>query len=195
LLSHHLVFHALGLPLFLDTLLTVTVVFYAGLVPGLAVVLINWLLWLAISGSMTPFIVVSVAEVFIVWRLMPQGGAAWPDARGRRAFAEKTSVLATLMLLYIATSVSASVLGGLVHYFYVLITPETYQEFSSPDRVFRAVFYGGEIHVLARGILSRLPVNLIDRAFVVFGGFFLALGIRRLTDKTRLRGSRMRGGR
>jgi len=104
-------------------------------------------------------------------------GTALPDMRGRGAFAETISVFVTLMLLYIATSVSARILGGLIHYFYARITPETCQKVSSLNYVFRAVFYGGEIHVLTRGILSRFPVNLINHAVVVFGGFFIALRI------------------
>ena len=53
-------YHKLGLPLFFDTIWTVAVVFYLGLVPGLCVSLcyniINTLLWVRQEGFFDPFI-------------------------------------------------------------------------------------------------------------------------------------------
>jgi len=181
LLSAFLVFDTLRIPLFVDTVFTVAVVFHVGLVPGLAVVLLNWVLW-AMVNSVSPFVIVSVAEVFIIWRLRPVG-MPWPGFRGERAFAETVSVCATLMLLYIATSVSASVLGGLIDYAFLRM--ENYKPLG-PGHVFGSGFYGGEIHPLAIGILSRFPINIIDRFIVVFGGFFIALGLGRLKRKFRI---------
>ncbi|MCL2557480.1 MAG: hypothetical protein FWE09_03285, partial [Treponema sp.] len=88
------------------------------------------------------------------------------------------SVFASLMLLYVVTSVSASVLGGIIEHF---LFPEAtrFSDFS-PNNVFSDGFYGSGFHRLATSILSRFPVNLIDRAIVVFGGYFIALGIRKL---------------
>jgi len=167
--------------LFVDTVFTAAVVFHAGLVPGLAVALIHWGLW-AMVESVSPFVIVSLAEVFIIWRLRPVG-TPWPGFRGERAFAETVSVCATLMLLYIATSVSASVLGGLIDY--VVIMMEDYRPLG-PGHVFGSGFYGGEIYPLAIGILSRVPINIIDRFIVVFGGFFIALGLGRLKRRFRV---------
>jgi hypothetical protein len=39
------------------------------------------------------------------------------------------------------------------------------------------------IPILAMNILSRIPVNIIDRFIVIFGGFFIAEGIKRLLVK------------
>ncbi|MCL2192264.1 MAG: hypothetical protein FWB78_02570 [Treponema sp.] len=181
LLSAFLVFDILRIPLFFDTVFTAAVVFHAGLVPGLAVALIHWGLW-AMVESVSPFVIVGIAEVFIIWRLRPVG-TPWPGFRGERAFAETVSVCATLMLLYIAASVSASVLGGLIDY--VVIMMEDYRPLG-PGHVFGSGFYGDVIHPLAIGILSRFPINIIDRFIVVFGGFFIALGLARLKRRFRV---------
>jgi len=181
LLSAFLVFDTLRVPLFVDTVFTVAVLFHAGLIPGLAVVLLNWVFW-AMINSVSPFVIVSVVEVILIWRLRPVG-TPWPGFRSKRAFDETVSVCATLTLLYIATSVSASVLGGLIDY--VFLRMEDYKPFG-PGHVFGSGFYGGEIHPLAIGILSRFPINIIDRFIVVFGGFFIALGLGRLKRKFRV---------
>jgi len=181
LLSAFLVFNTLRIPLFFDTVFTAAVVFHAGLVPGLAVALIHWGLW-AMVDSVSPFVIVGIAEVFIIWRLRPVG-TPWPGFRGERALAETLSVCATLMLLYIAASTSASVLGGLIDY--VVIMMEDHRPLG-PGHVFGIGFDGVATHPLTIGILSRVPINIIDRFIVVFGGFFIALGLGRLRRKFRV---------
>jgi hypothetical protein len=181
-LSAFLLFDILRIPLFVDTVFTAAVVFHAGLVPGLAVALIHWALWGMVFDA-SPFLIVGIAEVFIIWRLRP-AGTPWPGFRGERAFAETVSVCATLAVLYIATSVSASVLGGLIEYI-SHIRMEGYGPVGA-GYVFGSGFYDGAIHPLAIGILSRIPVNIIDRFIVVFGGFFIALGLGKLKRKFRV---------
>ena len=170
--------------MFANTVFTAAVAFYAGLVPGLATIIINRAFRLMLYGSISLFIIVSIAEVIIICLLKPDAGTGWPGLCNRRALAETVSVLAKLMLLYIATSVTASVLGGLIEYYhfvsYYFANMERYWQILTPEDVFRAGFYGSETHKLAIGIFSRIPVNLIDRAAVIFGGYFIALGIGRL---------------
>jgi len=85
------------------------------------------------------------------------------------------------MLLYIAVSVSASVLGGVIDY--VLL--DDYRPIG-PDLVFGHGFHEGGIHPLATGVLLRFPINIIDRFIVVFGGFVIALGLGRLKRRFRV---------
>ncbi|MCL2232258.1 MAG: hypothetical protein FWB99_04185 [Treponema sp.] len=180
-LIHFLAFDTLGLPLFIDTIFTAAVTFYAGLIPGLATVLLFQIYWSFLAdGDVSPFIIVTLVEVIIIWRLRPDSGPnfgpTWPGLHGKRAFAESVTVFAGLMLLYIAASVSASVTGGLVDYV-GFTRAELYRRFFAPNDVFRLAFYGSGFHPLAVAILSRFPINLIDRAIVVFGGFFIAVGM------------------
>jgi len=171
---------------FFDTAFTVAVVFLAGPVPALAVVLINWIHLFVIYGEIFPFAIVSVAEVIVIWRLKPDIRTAWPKPNRRTASAEIASLLATITLLYTLVGVAASVLGGLVDHFY-FTRMGNYREVFFLSDMGRFVLSESGIHPLAIDILSRFPVNMLDRAFVVFGGFFLALGINKLAKRPRFR--------
>ena len=182
---HFLAFDTLGLPLFIDTVFTAAITFYAGLIPGLATVMIFQMYWpFFVDTHISPFSIVSIVEVIIIWRLRPDSGPIWPGLRGRSAFTESVTVFASLMLLYIAASVSASVMGGLIDYI-GHTRAKMYRRFFTPNDVFRTAFYGGGFHPLAVAILSRFPINLIDRALVVFGGFFIAVGMGKVSEQVR----------
>ena len=182
LLFMFLTFDIFRIPLFVDSVFTAAVTFYAGPVPGLAVVLIHLVFRFLIIADISLFVIVSIVEVIIIWRLKPDAGIIRPAVRDRWAFTETVTVFASLMLLYIATGVTASVLGGLIDYVHFSILGHQRQFFSQSD-VFSAGFYGSGIHQLAVGILSRIPVNLIDRAIVIFGGYFIALGIKKIGER------------
>jgi len=168
------------------TKFTAALTFYAGLIPGLATVLLFQMYWpFLVDTVVSPFIIVSIVEVIIIWRLRPDTGTAWPGLRGKRAFAESINICAGLMLLYIAVSVSASVSGGLIDYIR-FTRVEMYRRFFTPNDVFRFAFYGSGFHPLAVAILSRFPINLIDRFIVIAGGFSIAVGMGKIGDKLRM---------
>jgi len=77
-----LTFDILRIPLFVDTVFTAAVVFSAGLIPGLAVALIHWALWGMVFDA-SPFVIVGIVEVFIIWLLRPVG-TPWPVAGSAR---------------------------------------------------------------------------------------------------------------
>jgi len=181
----YFVFVVLTIPLFVNTIFTAAVTFYAGLVPGIAVIVINRLFRLMEPGGMSLFILVSIVEVIIIWRLRPE--LTWPGFRGSRALAQTVNIFWRLALLYVVASLTASVLGGLIGFYYIIAEPEMAQERFSPNTVFQTAFYDGGIHQLATSIFSRIPINLIDRAIVIFGGYFVALGIRKLMDRPAFR--------
>jgi hypothetical protein len=60
----------------------------------------------------------------------------------------------------------------------VLLHPKLY--FSAEDTFKVGGLLDSGIPLLAMNILSRIPVNIIDRFIVIFGGFFIAEGIKRL---------------
>jgi len=180
---HFLAFETLGFPLFIDTIFTAALTFYAGLIPGLATVLLFQMYWpFFVDTHVSPFSIVSIIEVIIIWRLRPDSGPTWPGLRGRRAFAESINICAGLMLLYIAVSVSASVSGGLIDYIR-FTRVELYRRFFAPNDVFRFAFYDSGFHPLAIAILSRFPINLIDRFIVITGGFAVAVGLGKVSEQ------------
>ena len=115
-------------PLFVDTVFTVAVTFALGLIPGFVVAVLTW----AADGVMGfglqpfhPFLLVAIAEVFLVHTLKPKDTAVahipQDPASGirnsamldRKMFAI-SSVFARLILVYFVCVIAASVLGGLI---------------------------------------------------------------------------------
>ena len=170
---HPLLVPGLKLPLFVDTVFTAAVTFYAGLIPGLVTALLTWVIGFTIKDDIvTPFIICSIAEVLIIFLLKPAvvNTQILNEERKRTVF---VSILARLMIVYITVCIVISILGGLIDYAFYTVLSNTKPDFSAED-AFKEWLLQGPFPVLVMNILSRLPVNLIDRLIVVFGGYFLS---------------------
>jgi hypothetical protein len=174
-LLNNLSVYFMKFPLFLDTVFTVAVTFAAGLIPGFVTAVLSYISINVLEIRFHPFILCSVAEILLVWRFKP----ANPEKkRGDFALPEKTtvsyiSIFTRLMILYIICCFAVSVLGGVIDFFYygILSNPKLY--FSAED-VFKIGLLRSGIPVLAMDILSRIPVNIVDRFIVIFGGYFIS---------------------
>ena len=172
LLSLFAVFE-LKIPLFIDTIFTAAVTFSFGLIPGLVTAFLTWVLGFIGTSEPSPFIICSIAEVFIILLLKPSARLKFNRTNDDIVLAENLSVLARLMLLYISASVIVSVLGGLVDYFYFTVLPISKAHISAED-VYKAGLQQNGIPVPVMNILSRIPINLVDRFIVIFGGYFIS---------------------
>lgn len=171
----------LQFPLFADTIFTAATTFAAGLIPGLAVALFSWFAFGIENGYLHSFFPVAIAEVLLIWRLKP-AAPALSLARSRIIHSQREKehrtalfigVLATLMLLYIICAVVISALGGLMDYWIYAVRGRERAFFLTID-AFRESFLLEDIHVLAANIFARIPVNLIDRFIVIFGGYAIS---------------------
>ena len=169
----------LGVSLFLDTVFTATVVFSAGLWPGIATAILTWVGQGILYGSLTPFIFVSVAEVLLICWLKPAASWVQNPAMLEKRIASVVGVFVKLMLLYIVCALTASVLGGLIDYVYHTVLGVEKFYFSASD-TFKIGFLRAGIPVLAVNIFARIPVNMVDRFIVIFGGYFVSRGVRRI---------------
>jgi hypothetical protein len=173
--------YALKIPLFLDTVFSVAVCFSAGLIPGLITALLTNIAASIRDGGFSPFIVCSFAEVLIVWLLNPL------TLQKKRAVINRTTEttfftnFAGLLLLYITACVAVSVLGGVIDYIYYSLMSVEKQYFSAEDTVKINLLQSG-IPILVMNILSRIPVNVVDRFIVIFGGFGIAIIIRKIEN-------------
>ena len=171
------------LPLFLDTVFSAAVCFAAGIFPGIITAFVTYTAVSIRNGSFDPFIVCAIAEVLLVWWLKPSSHVR-PGSTGQwsgppaAAITSLVSVFARLMLLYIVCCIAISVLGGVIDFFYytVLVNPKLY--FSAED-AFKIGLLRSGIPVLTMNILSRIPVNIVDRFIVIFGGYFVSRGLGR----------------
>jgi len=59
--------------------------------------------------------------------------------------------------------------------------PNTKPAYSAED-AFKEWLLQGPVPALVMNILSRLPVNLIDRFIIIFGGYFISRAIMKLLN-------------
>jgi len=77
------------------------------------------------------------------------------------------------MLLYILCIVVISVLGGGINYLSQLFI-EKHSDYFSIDDIFKLGLIINNIPALAVNILSRIPVNIVDRFIVILGGYSIS---------------------
>jgi hypothetical protein len=176
----------LKLPLFLDTVFTCAVTFAAGLVPGIAVAVLTTAVIFVRDDSTFLFVLCSIAEVFLVW-LMKAHSRNSPWGFRRKSAdpfppAAKTSFISTfaaLLLLYIAACITISVLGGILDFIlYDVLLDRKFHY--SPEDTFKMGLLRNGPPILMTNILSRIPINIVDRFVVIFGGFSLSLAVKRI---------------
>jgi hypothetical protein len=173
---------ALKLPLFLDTVFTCALTFAWGSVPGIIVAGLTVLDLIFLRGQESwPFQLCSLAEVFLICLLRPGKTRRFSPPTGARA-PEKTAsfinTFAALLILYVACCAAVSVLGGIIDYvlYDTLVENKTYY---SPEDAFKIGLLRSGPPVIITNILSRIPINIVDRFITIFGGFALSLPVRK----------------
>lgn len=175
-LTADIFYHALNIPLFFDTIWTVAVVFYLGLVPGLCVSLgyniINTILWSFQEDFFDPFMLsYSICGVLIVL-------STWLIARKKGEF--KISIMVTilyLVLIALLSSFCTIIAGGIIDYFHL----KHYEipDMMNPIKKFTESFLHQRVGLLASCILAQIPISFLDRLLATFAGF----GIYKLLDR------------
>lgn len=175
-LTTFIFYQVLKIPLFFDTIFTVAVVFYAGLIPGLCVSvcynLINSLIWISKSGFFDPFILMyGICGILIVF-------STWIIARNKKEF--KISVPITILYLFMIALISCLctvISSGIIdffHYKYYEIT-----DMMNPIKKFTESFVYQHFSLLASCILAQIPISFLDRLIATFAGF----GIYKIYDR------------
>lgn len=167
-LTMYIFYNWMKIPLFFDTIWTVAVVFYSGLVPGLCVSLaynaINALIWTMQQGFFDPFIMLyAVCGVLIVF-------STWIFARRKEEF--QISVPVTILYLFLIALLSSFctiVAGGIIDFFH-------YKYYEIPDMMnpikkFTESFVHQRFSLLASCILGQIPISFLDRLLATFSGF------------------------
>ena len=184
----HFVFASARLPLYLDTVFTAAVCFSLGLVPGL------------ITGPVLGLVTTLIRYHFVLGRI----DLAWASAfftfciaaevvlicffhkkilaNHESAFLAKPSpsgfIAMTPLLLSLAAlaCIVVSVTGGIIDF---TLTRFTTPRPVFPEDTFKLGLLRNNVPVLASAILSRFPINIVDRFFVVFGGYGISLLYRK----------------
>jgi hypothetical protein len=154
---------------------TAVIVFAAGLIPGLAVALLSWVITCIYWGGMNLFVICSLAEVFILFALKPKN-----QQQTDKTILFYAGIIIGLLLCYIICVLTVSILGGIIHYVSAFFSDLHLLYSPNPVDNFKLNFVMFDVSKLAVNILSRIPVNIVDRFIVIFGGYGIALGLRKL---------------
>jgi len=171
------VMNFLRFPLFLDTVFTAAVTFAFGLIPGIFTALLTWFLPCVYYSGFSFYFLCSITEVLLICALKPSALDTPFYASKEKIAASYTALVSRLFLLYILCAVTISVTGGLVDYITHLFIERNYY---SVDELFKQGLYIINLPVFAVNIISRLPINIVDRFIVIFAGFFISGGFVKL---------------
>ena len=134
------------------------------------------------SSFKKQFVFVSVAEVILIYFLKPASPETGSLHTKEKLIVLYIGIAAKLMLLYVLCAITVSVLGGFINFISqdFLDNPSKYY---SVEDSFKLGLIKNNLSSLAVNILSRIPVNIVDRFIVVFGGYLLSRGLRKLFSK------------
>jgi hypothetical protein len=186
--------NAAKLPLYLDTVFTAAVCFSCGLWPALLTGMINLALiplrykfiFALPASSAYPevvFTICAIAEILLICffiKRIREKLTSFSDKPSLQAFIGMSPLLMTLVAI---DCIVVSITGGIIDF---IITSASTPRPYFPEDTFKLGLLRNNVPLLASGILSRIPINIVDRFFVIFGGFGVALLYRRLlkTEQT-----------
>ncbi len=169
--------------IFLDTVFTVAITFYCGLVPGLVVAatynpIMTVLRSLLAGGTGTASggifyydFLYALCGIFIVI-------VTWAFSRNKKEFYFSKSV--TLLYLLIIAFLSAFISSFAASALDAFVRPlfKTHSDFSAVD-YFALAFQKMKFNAFLSYLLPRIPITILDRLISTFAGF----GIYRLAEK------------
>jgi len=75
-------------------------------------------------------------------------------------------------------AVTISIIGGVVDSITHLFVERKYY---SVDDLFKQGLFMLNLPVLAVNIISRIPINIVDRFIIIFAGFLVSKGLEKIT--------------
>ena len=189
----------IGLPLYMDTVLTITVTFIGGLFWGCLTGLLTNVIGHTINfwgweGYL--FSLCNILTAVITWKftciflseltfINDKNKIENPPSASffkSRRLDNIMSKIFVLMLLSFILCFTISIMGGLIAFFIEVIkTPHSENPASQYSD-----FYGG-LPLVLREIVSRVPINIIDRIISVFAGFGIAYVMGKVVNKINIR--------
>jgi len=179
----------------MDTVLTITVTFIGGLFWGCITGILTNIIGHTISfwgwegylftlcNILTAFITWEFTRIFLSELTFINDKNETENLRSASFFKSRRldnimSIIFVLMLLSFILCFAISIMGGLIAFFIEIIkTPQSVNPASQ-----HSDFYGGLPLVLME-IVSRIPINIIDRVISVFAGFGIAYVIGKVVNK------------
>jgi hypothetical protein len=178
----------LKVPLFVDTIFTVAMCFTAGLIPGiltgalspLASFLRDYLLTgLPYEARWSFFTICVLAEILLVCFFHAKIKSREQVFLQKPSLHSFTGVATHLLVLVALDCIVISVCGGVIDFIL--------GQFSAPmsysfEDTFELGLLRNNVPVLAAAILSRIPINIVDRFIAIFGGYGISLVFRKIVN-------------
>ena len=163
-----LFFDVLDVPLFLDTIFTVAIVFYLGLLPGLITgilfnfvdTIFNYLVRGIASPTNILFAICGAAIVLVTWAF----------ARRKEEFQLSLPItILYLLLIALLSSFATIFIGGIIDFvrFTYLEIPDS----MAPIKKFTESFVSQKFSLFASCILAQIPISITDRLITTFAGY------------------------
>jgi len=181
----------IGLPLYLDTILTIAVTLinglFAGVLCGALTNLIIHSIWFY-GWEVYLFSLCSIATAVVTWlfmRFFPRELNMTSRQKTSPASSADTKLnkimdrIIVLILLSFTLCVTISVLGGIISTFIAAINQPLIEEASLVGILARTMF-GKDTPLIFKEIFSRIPINSIDRLISAFTGFGIAVCVKKL---------------
>jgi hypothetical protein len=189
-----LFFKVMFLPLYLDTILTITVTLLFGPVWGCITGAISNIIGETIffwgwQGYL--FTLCNVATALVTWlfmRLFPgelRFAGSQKPLPGSSRLSEAMNKMVILILLSFALCIAMSILGGTISAL-IEIFNSSGESAVNPAVPPIVTFFKSETPALIREILSRIPINIIDRLISAFAGYGIAFCLAMLFKKSSL---------
>jgi len=177
-----------GIPLYIDTIFNAAICFSAGLVPALITAtlvypvmdfLVNrYILVLPVELGFFSniWVICMIVEILLVWlfyKKMKKSEAVFLEDPCLHTFID---VAVLLLALAVLDCVVISVTGGIIDY---ALTVSSMPRSFSPEDYIKLALLRNNMPLLATAVLSRIPINIVDRFFVMFGGYGVSLLYRK----------------
>jgi hypothetical protein len=180
----------MNIPLFLDTILTVTITLLGGLIWGVLTGILTNLIahtfffwgW---EGYL--FTLCNIATAVVTWlfmRFFPRElsfeTSISPSPRKSSRLETMADKAIVLILLSFGLCLVMSVMGGVISVFIQALNPPPYNV-----PLVSAAMTDQELPLILTEIMSRIPINIIDRLVTAFAGFGIAVLLRRMISEKR----------
>ena len=172
-----LLLEPLHIPLFLDTIGTVAVTFYAGLLPGIIVALLfNVIRTIQLA-------LVNGTEIYPWEMLYMLCGAAiaavtWAFARRKENFRINRQItILYLVLIALLSAFASSVVGGLVETVNRIFFDGIHNK--SLTEYFVRAFMGENLGLFVSCVFARIPMTVMDRTVCTFAGYGLYVLVKK----------------
>ena len=177
-----------GLPLYIDTIFNAAICFGAGLVPALFTATLVYpvmdflvnryirILPVELGFFANIWVICMIVEILLVWlfyKRMKKSEAVFLEDTCLNTF---SGVAVLLLVLAVIDCIVISVTGGIIDY---ALTVSSMPRSFSPEDYFKLGLQRNNVPLLATVILSRIPINIIDRFIVIFGGYGISLLYRK----------------